>query len=187
MDADHIVLVGTALLVGHAHVGQFLAGSLQAGSRRVIADDGIFQIIHPLLDRCLCHLVDFVELCHDSAIFEQARMALTAPSFEVVDYQQEVLREDLVGQCHVLSGLTDIALFLLVVEAEHGTLLRHARERGHAVVGIVIATAEVEVQDVDGVDLLDDAVVLADADLVGNAPFSWIWNPAASNIGICNP
>ena len=33
-------------------------------------------------------------------------------------------------------------------------------------VGVVVAAAELEVEDVDGVDLLDDAVVFADANLV---------------------
>ena len=35
-------------------------------------------------------------------------------------------------------------------------------------VGVVIATAEVEVEDIDGIDFLDDTVVLADAYLVGD-------------------
>ena len=86
----------------------------------------------------------------------------------MVDQQQEVLGEHLPGMSDTLRALTDIALLLLVVVAQHGVLLRHAVEGGDTMIGIVVTIAEVEVEDVNGINLLDNTIVLAYAYLVSD-------------------
>ena len=73
MHADHILTVGLALFLRHAHILQLAASLLKAGRRGVVANGTVLQISHPLLDGCLGHLV------------------------ETVNYQQEILWEHLLG------------------------------------------------------------------------------------------
>ena len=145
MDADHVVSVGAALLVRHAHDGKLLSCSLQARCGGVLTNLGILQVLHPLFDRRFCHLVEFLH------------------------YEYEVLGEHLIGQCHALGALAHVGFLVGTLQSQNGILFRHARELRHAVVGIILAFAEVEVEDVDGVNLADDAVVLTHADLVNHA------------------
>ena len=71
-----MALVGGTLLRCHVQIGQFLARLLQSGHGGVLAYVLVLQVVHPLLNGCLRHVV------------------------ELVDANQEVLREDAFRRAH---------------------------------------------------------------------------------------
>ena len=143
MNTDHVVLIGTALLVCHLHKGQFLLGLLQTGSLGIVLDDTVFQILHPFVKGSLRNFV------------------------ELVDTEQEILREHLLGQVGCQQAIVEI-LHVFLGKAQQRVFLGHAPKLRLAVVSVVLALTQIEIQDVDRIHLLDVLIALAKVYLLGD-------------------
>ena len=140
MPFEAVVLVTFALEGVHFEEVEALLGLSQSRHFRVGADEAHLEVAHPLVE-VGGGLLGLVELA---------------------DAQDVVLGED------VVHGLHPEPLGEVAVAEDEEVAGVDAFELALPVVEVVVAHAEVEVEDVDGEDFLDVLVVLAGGDVLGD-------------------